>query len=61
MGEMHDKFAGRAKEIGGVATGNRQLESEGKLQYFRGKLKEGFERFKHALRREPPQENQPQP
>jgi uncharacterized protein YjbJ (UPF0337 family) len=50
MGELTDKTAGKAKEIGGVVTGDRRLESEGKAQRARGVLKERWEHFKLRLR-----------
>lgn len=34
-----DRLAGKAKEIGGKATGDRELESEGKTQNAAGKVK----------------------
>jgi uncharacterized protein YjbJ (UPF0337 family) len=50
MGEMTDKFKGRSKEVAGSVTGDRKLEAEGKKDYSRGKVKEGFERLKEGLR-----------
>ena len=50
MGELTDKTAGKAKELGGVVTGDRRLEAEGKRQHARGTFKEGWERFKLRLR-----------
>lgn len=50
MGELTDKTAGKAKEIGGVVTGDRRLEAEGKAQVARGTFKERWERFKQEIR-----------
>ena len=35
-----DKFAGKAKETAGKATGNEELEAEGKTQHAKGEVKE---------------------
>ncbi|MCC5949577.1 MAG: CsbD family protein [Nitriliruptoraceae bacterium] len=35
-----DKFAGKAKEVTGKATGDRELEDEGERQHAKGKFKE---------------------
>ena len=37
-----DKVTGKIKEIGGVATDNRDWEAEGKLDQVKGKVKEGL-------------------
>ncbi len=54
MGEWSDKAKGKAKEIGGVVTGNRDLEAEGKTDqakgYIKGKFEEAKQRVKDALR-----------
>jgi uncharacterized protein YjbJ (UPF0337 family) len=50
MGELTDKTAGKAKEIGGVVTGDRRMEAEGKAQHARGTLKERWEHFKEEVR-----------
>ena len=50
MGELTDKTAGKAKEIGGVVTGDRDLEMRGKAQHARGTFKEHWERFKQEIR-----------
>ena len=44
MGELEDRMKGRAKEIGGVVTGDRRLEAEGKTDQARGRFKESWER-----------------
>jgi uncharacterized protein YjbJ (UPF0337 family) len=35
-----DKATGKIKELGGVATDDRELEAEGKLDQIKGKVKE---------------------
>jgi uncharacterized protein YjbJ (UPF0337 family) len=50
MGELTDKTMGKAKEVGGVVSGDRRLETEGKAQYARGTFKERWERFKQEIR-----------
>jgi len=50
MGELMDKTKGKAKEVAGVATGDRRLETEGKADYAKGSLKGGWERFKQQIR-----------
>jgi uncharacterized protein YjbJ (UPF0337 family) len=35
-----DKVKGRVKETVGVATGDRELEGEGKLDHLKGKVKD---------------------
>lgn len=50
MGELMDKTQGKAKEIGGVAKGDRRLEMEGKAQRAKGTFKERWEHFKLRLR-----------
>lgn len=48
-----DKVTGKIKEIGGVATDNRNWEAEGKLDQLKGRVKEGLgnlrERVKNKL------------
>ena len=39
MGELTDKAKGRAKEIAGVATNDRNLEAEGKWDQAKGAVK----------------------
>ncbi|HEY8207929.1 MAG TPA: CsbD family protein [Myxococcaceae bacterium] len=50
MGELMDKTSGKAKEAGGVVTGDRRLEAEGKAQHARGTFKERWEHFKLRVR-----------
>jgi uncharacterized protein YjbJ (UPF0337 family) len=35
-----DRIKGRIKETGGVVTGDRELEAEGKLDQVKGKIKD---------------------
>ncbi len=35
-----DQAKGKIKEVGGVATGDRELEGEGKLDNLKGKIKD---------------------
>ena len=39
MGELIDKAKGKVKEVLGVATGNRRVESEGKMDTAKGNVK----------------------
>lgn len=49
MGELIDKTKGKVKETVGVATGDRELEAEGKVDTLKGKAKEVFEKGKRAV------------
>ena len=50
MGEWTDKAKGKIKETAGVATGNRELEAEGKTDTAKGNVKGAFEDAKHAVK-----------
>ncbi len=50
MGELTDKTKGRAKEIGGVVTGDRSLEAEGKTDQAKGEVKGVFEQIKQGIK-----------
>jgi uncharacterized protein YjbJ (UPF0337 family) len=50
MGEWTDKMKGKVKETAGVATGDRELEAEGKVDTFKGKVKEKVEDAKQAIK-----------
>ena len=50
MGEWTDKAKGKVKETVGVATGDRDLEAEGKKDTAKGNLKGAFEDAKHAVK-----------
>ncbi len=51
MGEKIDQAKGKVKEAVGDATGNRDLENEGKLDQAKGKAKEALENVKDAVRK----------
>jgi len=48
---MVDRAKGKAKEIGGVATDNRDLEAEGKLDQVKGKVKEGLGNLRQGIKK----------
>ncbi|MBC7794508.1 MAG: CsbD family protein [Clostridia bacterium] len=50
MGELNDKAKGKAKEIAGVVTGDRDLEAEGKADIVKGKVKGAFETAKQRVK-----------
>ncbi|QSQ22221.1 CsbD family protein [Pyxidicoccus parkwayensis] len=50
MGEWTDKAKGRVKETVGTATGDRELEAEGKADTAKGKIKEKVEDAKRAVK-----------
>ena len=50
MGEWTDKAKGKIKETAGVATGDRDLEAEGKKDTAKGNVKGAFEDAKHAVK-----------
>ncbi|WP_434384722.1 CsbD family protein [Melittangium boletus] len=50
MGEWTDKAKGKVKETVGVATGDRELEAEGKADTLKGKVKEVAEDAKRAIK-----------
>lgn len=39
MGELIDKAKGKAKQVGGIITGDKELQNEGKLDEAKGDLK----------------------
>jgi uncharacterized protein YjbJ (UPF0337 family) len=45
-----DKTVGKIKEVGGVATGNRDLEAEGKVDQIKGKVKEGLGNLREGIK-----------
>ena len=45
-----DKVTGKIKEIGGVATDNRDWEAEGKLDQVKGKVKEGLGNLREGIK-----------
>ena len=50
MGELNDKIKGKAKEIAGVVTGDREREAEGKADLIKGAVKGKFEEVKQAVK-----------
>jgi uncharacterized protein YjbJ (UPF0337 family) len=50
MGEWTDKLKGRVKETVGTATGDRDLEAEGKKDTFKGEVKEKVEDVKRVIK-----------
>ncbi len=50
MGEWTDKTKGKVKETVGVATGDRELEAEGKSDTFKGHVKEKIEDAKRVIK-----------
>lgn len=50
MGEWNDKLKGKVKETVGVATGDRQLEADGKLDSLKGAVKEKVEDAKRVIK-----------
>jgi uncharacterized protein YjbJ (UPF0337 family) len=50
MGAWLDKIRGKVKETVGTATNDRSLEAEGKKDYAKGSVKEGFEDLKHEIK-----------
>ncbi len=63
MGELIDKGKGKVKEVAGVATGNRKLEGEGKIDQAKGAVKGVVEEVKHAVKeatRKHPEEKHPE-
>jgi uncharacterized protein YjbJ (UPF0337 family) len=50
MGEWTDKLKGRVKETAGVATGDRELEAEGKTDTAKGEIKGKVEDAKRVIK-----------
>jgi uncharacterized protein YjbJ (UPF0337 family) len=50
MGELIDKAKGKVKETTGAATGDRELEAEGKKDRAKGEVKEAVENVKHGIK-----------
>jgi uncharacterized protein YjbJ (UPF0337 family) len=46
MGELTDKVKGKIKEVAGAATGDENLENEGKLDQAKGSVKKAGENMK---------------
>ena len=45
-----DRAKGKIKEIGGVATDDRDLEAEGKLDQIKGRVKEGLGNLRERVK-----------
>jgi uncharacterized protein YjbJ (UPF0337 family) len=45
-----DRLAGKAKELGGKLTGDRDLESEGKVQHAEGKVENAVDDVKNKVK-----------
>ncbi|HMK99494.1 MAG TPA: CsbD family protein [Acidimicrobiales bacterium] len=58
MGDMEktknevQELQGRAKQVAGAATGDRETERDGRLDEAKGSLKQAGEKVKDALRRD---------
>jgi uncharacterized protein YjbJ (UPF0337 family) len=50
MGEWTDKLKGRVKETVGTATGDRELEAEGKKDTLKGEVKGKVEEAKRVIK-----------
>ena len=50
MGEWTDKAKGRVKETAGAATGDRDLEAEGKKDTAKGHIKGAVEDVKRVIK-----------
>ncbi|QQR44111.1 CsbD family protein [Myxococcus xanthus] len=50
MGEWTDKAKGKIKEVAGVASGDRELEAEGKRDSAKGAIKGKIEDAKRAIK-----------
>jgi uncharacterized protein YjbJ (UPF0337 family) len=61
MGELIDKAKGKVKETVGAATGDRKLETEGKVDTAKGKVKGAFEKVKQDVKEavNPPEDQPP--
>lgn len=45
-----DRVTGKIKEVGGVATDNRDWEAEGKMDQLKGKVKEGLGNLREGIK-----------
>ena len=50
MGEIIDKVKGKAKQAAGSLTGDKKLETEGKVEVAKGQVKGAVEDVKHAIK-----------
>jgi uncharacterized protein YjbJ (UPF0337 family) len=51
MGEIIDKTKGKIKQAAGILAGDKKLESEGRTDEAKGKLKGAVEDVKHTVKR----------
>ncbi len=51
MGELIDKFKGRAKQVFGALTGDRRRQTEGVVDEKKGDVKGRFEEIKQDIKR----------
>jgi len=56
-----DKFKGRVKQTVGVATGDRDLEAEGKLDELKGKIKDAAGNLREGIKRKLDELDEPKP
>jgi uncharacterized protein YjbJ (UPF0337 family) len=50
MGELIDKAKGKIKQAAGAASGDKELEQEGKVDEAKGNVKGAVEDVKHAVK-----------
>ena len=50
MGELIDKVKGKIKHAAGAITGDKKLETEGKVDEAKGAVKGAVEDVKHAIK-----------
>ena len=50
MGELIDKAKGKIKHVAGAASGDKELEQEGKVDEAKGAVKGAVEEVKHAVK-----------
>ncbi len=50
MGEIIDKGKGKAKQVEGDLTGNRERHAEGRVDELKGKVKGAVEDVKHKIK-----------
>ena len=51
MGDKTDRAKGKLKETTGKATGNRELEDEGRRDQIKGDVKQSGEKLKDAAKK----------
>jgi uncharacterized protein YjbJ (UPF0337 family) len=50
MGEVIDKVKGKAKQAVGVATGDKKLERQGRVDEAKGNVKGAMAEVKHSVK-----------